>query len=170
MRPTDAPHYPTSYGPWPASVNAQQLRLSAHDHVLCAFAEAPHCDAVARRLQRFAPGRPHCRRLRPEAMLRRLEAAAAHDLPSPATFWRRGDAAPGLAPLARQGSHWLLVRINDEATVRQLQRALRGLPVQRALRFSELTVEDLLSRRKGRPRAGQAAARGSHPGGSTLGR
>ena len=46
-----------------------------------------------------------------------------------------------------------------------VRRALRGQPVRCALMFGELAVEDLLPRRKGRPRPGKSAARGSHRGG-----
>lgn len=156
------------YGRWAADVNARQVRLASHEHALCAFADAHACDAAARRLQRAYAGRPHCRRLRPEAMERRLRAASAARPPAASDLYRAAGALEGLLPLVREGCHWLMVRVDSDETLHRLRRALRGQPVRCALLFGDLAVEDLLPRRKGRPRPGVGKpARGSHRGGSS---
>lgn len=150
-----------TYGRWPVDIETPASRLSAHDHALFAFADAAGCEALARRLQGTPGARAHCRRLRPEAMARRVrEAIAQRPARSIGSPYGGSAVVEGLMPLVRAGSHWLVVRIEGGDTAQRLRRALRGQAVRCALMFGELAVEDLMPRRpsrQARSRAGAAA-------------
>jgi len=130
------------------------------DHVVISFATAQQADAAAQALAAIGLRGPEAvRRLTDREMLRQIDADLER-VSALASIGQEVNLMKAHRALAERGYHWLVVHAPDDRQATRVAQVARDHDAERAQRYGNFIIEELIVRPTDRSQAAESPDRG----------